>query len=230
MRAALVLICVLTLVACSRKSRQSAPEPEALADAADSASIAVWNPEEAKGDTLHHSAFYDSVLAYVRQSIAIERAKREYAAAVSSLTPLTAAHLESNKYRRMAIDSLSHYDDHSAIWTASLDSLIARYQIYIRRTLDTLYQDTARYARVLPDLLRRDLFYPRWRPEYDSVESSITQRTLDVLHLIDSNAREITFEEDLRFEDPDVASQYDSLRILLDSLGYQEQKLARADK
>jgi hypothetical protein len=204
------------------------PEPEVLADAVDSARIAVWQPAEATGDTLHHSAFYDSVLSYVRQSVEVERQKREYAQALSALTPLTSAHLESNRYRRMAIDSLSRYPQHEEVWAGHLDAIFNRYSGFARRTLDTLYHDSIRYVKHLPDIVRRDIFYPAWRPQYDSVESSIVARTLDVLHLIDSNPREITFKEDIRFEDPSAADSYDALRKVLDSLGREEQRIGHS--
>lgn len=215
---------VVLIVGCGGK-RQAPPEPGALADAADSARIAVWQPAEARGDTLHHSAFYDNVLSYVRQSVAVEREKREYAQAISSLTPLTSVHLESNKYRRMAIDSLGRYTNHALSWSSSLDALFTRYEGFVRHTLDTLYHDSVRYAAQLPDILRRDLFYPAWRPHYDSVEAAIIAHTLDILHLIDSNTQEITFEGDLRFTDPSTADAYDSLRKVLDSLGDEEQRV-----
>jgi hypothetical protein len=222
----LIAICIV-VAGCSRKTQQAVPEPEALADAVDSARMAVWDPDAVKGDTLHHSVFYDSVLVFIRRSVDLERQKRESGEQISTLTPLTSAHLKMKGYRHMAIDSLTNFNEHSLNIDARLDSLFAQYSLFARRTLDTLYHDTLRYQRVLPDILRRDLFSPRWRSRYDSIESSIVGRTLDVLHLIDTNAHDITFEEDLRFRNPETADQYDALRMALDSLATEESKVSR---
>lgn len=231
MRSRLCLIALAVgVLSCSGKRTPNIPDPESLADAADSARVAVWEPELAKSDTTTHSAFYDSALVYIRKSAVIERDKRLYAQSISGLTPLEPMHLKSPRYRRLAIDSLARYPAHDSVWSSGLESVVQSYRQFVTRTLDTLYTDSLRYGRALPDLLRRDLFYPHWRPQYDSVESAIVLRTLEVLRLVDSNARQIRFEDDLRFSDYDAAERYETLRKDLDSLAGEEQRINRSSR
>ncbi len=112
-----------------------------------------------------------------------------------------------------------------------LDFIFAQYSNFMHRTLDTLYhRDSSKYAAALPNLFRRSLFEPSWRPRFDSIESAIIVHTIGILRFVDANKTSISIDTILRFSTPELTTQYQLLGRSLDSLTRVEAEVAKIAK
>ena len=204
---------------------QSSTTPDQLEVAVDSVEVSLWRPAQiAPDDTLPHSRFYDSVFNYVMPAVAIERDRRLWMDSLLVQHPLRPDKLRDPGERLDALASLDEYERVTRESNHRIDSLMTRYDLFLKRTLRVLFRDDSEeVAKVKLQLLKRTLFVPDWRTRFDSLENRIVSTSKQILSLVDSVAPTIQFDLThnpavLRFETEEEADAYMRLRNALDSL------------
>jgi hypothetical protein len=217
---ALVWVTILCLLGCKKAS----VDHTILLSAIDSAHKTAWHLRDSSFvDTLHHSAFYDSVLRYIRTGVEIEREKRLDAEQFSALNILRSENLQSKKSRSHSLGLVERRMDNERSWKGRLDTLYRKYSEYLARTADTVYrEDESAKQAFIAGALKRDYFIPVWRPGLDSLQEALTAAHKSLIVFFDTTHSRVSFEEGIRFSDPAAALNYDSIRKQLDELSRKE--------